>query len=120
MVGNGNMPFLKILNDASLESLGFLMWKFLECIICKKTLWVGLLSCKVGQKIPVWLPDYKQLPIDSKTGFVSCDRNDPVVAINAYWQEFASWKRISLHAYVAFSRFYNILGRFLAHMSKRI
>ena len=51
--------FLKTLNDASLASLGFLMWKVLGCIICKNPLWV--LSCKVEAKIPVWLPDYYNL-----------------------------------------------------------
>ena len=49
--------FLKMLNDANLASLGLLMWKVLGCIICKKNqLWE--LSCKVGQNIHVWLPDY--------------------------------------------------------------
>ena len=38
--------FLKILNDASLASPGFLMWKVLGCIICKNPLWV--LPCKVN------------------------------------------------------------------------
>ena len=38
--------FLKMLNDASLASPGFLMWKVLGCIICKNPLWV--LSCKVN------------------------------------------------------------------------
>ena len=38
--------FLKMLNDASLASLEFLMWKVLGCIICKNPLWV--LSCKVN------------------------------------------------------------------------
>ena len=51
--------FLKMLNDASLASLGFLMWKVLGCIICKNPLWV--LSCKVGPKIPVWLPEWRTL-----------------------------------------------------------
>ena len=56
MVAMETGHFLKMLNDASLASLGFLMWKVLGCIICKNPLWV--LSCKVGPKIPVWLPDY--------------------------------------------------------------
>ena len=38
--------FLKMLNDASLALLGFLMWKVLGYIICKNPLWV--LSCKVN------------------------------------------------------------------------
>ena len=38
--------FLKMLNDASLASLGILMWKVLGCTICKNPLWV--LSCKVN------------------------------------------------------------------------
>ena len=38
--------FLKMINDASLESLGFLMWKVLGCIICKNPSWV--LSRKVN------------------------------------------------------------------------
>ena len=56
MVAMETGHFLKMLNDASLASLGFLMGKVLRCIICKNPLWV--LSCKVGPKIPVWLPDY--------------------------------------------------------------
>ena len=56
MVAMETGNFLKMLNDASLASLGFLMWKVLGCIICKNPLWV--LSCKVGPKLPVWLPDY--------------------------------------------------------------
>ena len=42
----GTGHFLKMLNDASLASLGFLMWNVLGCIICKTPLWV--LSCKVN------------------------------------------------------------------------
>ena len=34
--------FLKMLNDDSLASLGFLMWEVLGCIICKKNI-VGTL-----------------------------------------------------------------------------
>ena len=45
MVAMETGHFLKTLNDASLASLGFLMWKVLGCIICKNPLWV--LSCKV-------------------------------------------------------------------------
>ncbi len=37
-----------------MASLGFFIWKVL--VICKTPLWV--LSCKVGPKLPVWLPDY--------------------------------------------------------------
>ena len=36
MVAMETGHFLKMLNDASLASLGFLMWKVLGCIICKK------------------------------------------------------------------------------------
>ena len=56
MVAMETGHFLKMLNDASLASLGFVMRKVLGCIICKNPLWV--LSCKVGPKLPVWLPDY--------------------------------------------------------------
>ena len=56
MVAMETGNFLKMLNDASLASLGLLVWKVLGYIICKNPLWV--LSCKVGPKIPVWLPDY--------------------------------------------------------------
>ena len=42
--------FLKMLNDVSLASLGFLIWKVLGCIICQNPLWI--LSCKVGPKKP--------------------------------------------------------------------
>ena len=42
----------KLLNDASLASHGFLMWKVLECMICKKTI-VGTLV----QGCPPPLPD---------------------------------------------------------------
>ena len=38
--------FLRMLNDASLASLGLLMWEVLGCILCKNPLWV--LSCKVN------------------------------------------------------------------------
>ena len=44
---------LNILNDASLASLGFLTWKVLGCIICKKTIAGLVLQCKVGPKINV-------------------------------------------------------------------
>ena len=46
MVAMETGHFLKMLDDASLASLGFLMWKVLGCIICKNPLWV--LSCKVN------------------------------------------------------------------------
>ena len=46
MVAMETGHFLKMLNDASLASLGFLMWKVLGYIICKKRL--RLLSCKVN------------------------------------------------------------------------
>ena len=59
MVAMETDNFLKMLNDASLASLGFLTGKVLGCIICKNPLWV--LSCKVGPKIPVWLPDYQEM-----------------------------------------------------------
>ena len=57
--------FLKMLNDTSLASLGFLMWKVVGCIICKNPLWV--LSCKVGPTILVWLPDYKRANTRAQT-----------------------------------------------------
>ena len=46
MVAMETGHFLKKLSDASLASLGLLMWKVLGCLICKKTLWV--LSYKVN------------------------------------------------------------------------
>ena len=46
MVAMETGHFLKMLNDASLASLGCLMCKVLGCIICKNPLWV--LSCKVN------------------------------------------------------------------------
>ncbi len=46
MVAMETGHFLKTLNDASLASLGFLMWKVLGCIICKNPLWV--LQCTVN------------------------------------------------------------------------
>ena len=46
MVAMETGHFIKMLNDASLASLGLLMWKVLGCIICKNPLWV--LSCKVN------------------------------------------------------------------------
>ena len=38
MVAMETGHFLKMLNDANLASLGFLMWKVLGCIICKKNI----------------------------------------------------------------------------------
>ena len=35
MVAMETGNFLKMLNDASLASIGFLMWKVVGCIICK-------------------------------------------------------------------------------------
>ena len=46
MVAMETGHFIKMLNDASLASLGLFMWKVLGCIICKNPLWV--LSCKVN------------------------------------------------------------------------
>ena len=40
MVAMETGHFIKMLNDASLASLGLLMWKVLGCIICKNPLWV--------------------------------------------------------------------------------
>jgi hypothetical protein len=48
MVAMETSHFLKMLNDASLASLGFLIWRVHRCILCKNILWV--LQCKVGPK----------------------------------------------------------------------
>ena len=82
MVAMETGHFLKTLNDASLASLGFLMWNVLGSIICKNPLWV--LQCTVGVKIPVWLPDYNS---DFVIVHVQYRYVESSAYVNALWRQ---------------------------------